>query len=100
MRMQIRSQHNNRRLPRNKKSPVNHTKLHHNCITSSLVILYKYLFAHDFVRLAHGFIHVLTKFYCSGSTLTLSLVFKSVFAYWPREIVALSSDSIAICNIK
>ena len=81
----------------------NHTwitqKLHYNCITSSLVTLYKYLFVHGFVRFTHGFIQILTKFYCLGSTYTLScMVFSNHIAYWPREIVTLSSDSIAYCK--
>ena len=55
-------------------------ELHYNCLTSSLVILYKYLFVHDFVHLAHNFIHILTKLHCFGRAFTLSLLFKSEFA--------------------
>ena len=95
MRVQISSQHKHKLFSRHQKSPVNHTKTY-NSITSGLVILYKYLFVHNFVHLAHGFIHILTKLYCLGRTFTLSLVFKLQCS--PREIVTLSSDSIAYCK--
>ena len=55
-------------------------ELNYSSITSILVMLYKYLLVHDFVRLTHGLIHILTKLYCFGGTFTLSLVLKSVFA--------------------
>ena len=47
MRMQIRSQHNNKICQEIKNHQWIAQKLHYNCITSSLVILYKYLFVHD-----------------------------------------------------
>ena len=88
----ISSQHKHKLFSRHQKSPVNdHTK-NYNSITSSLVILYKYLFVHDFVRLAHGFTHILTKLYCFGSTFSLYL---ECLHSWPWEMVTLSSDSIA-----
>ena len=64
----------------NRDRSVHDVRPLHRLITSSLVILYKYLFVHDFVRLTHGFIHISMKLYCFGRTFTLSLVFKSVFA--------------------
>ena len=71
MRVQISSQHKHKLFSRHQNSPVNQ-KLHYNSITSTLVILHKYLFVHDFVCLTHGFIHILTKLYCFGGTFTLS----------------------------
>ena len=62
--VQISSQHHNVLQSRHYKSPVNHNKIHHNCITYSLFILYQYLFVHAFVRVTQGFRHNLTNFYC------------------------------------
>ena len=73
-------------------------KLHYNSKTFSLVILSKYLFVHDFVRLTYGFIHILTNYIVLGAHLLSLWRSNQCLHSWPREMVTLSSDSIDYCK--
>ena len=98
MRVQISSQHKHKRFRDIKNHQWITHKLHHNSKTSSLVILYNYLFVHDFVRLNYGFIHILTGYIVLGAHLLSPWCSNQCLHSWPREIVTQSSDSIAYCK--